>query len=99
MKFEDFFEAMMNMTDDNKTELSNFFHNVRKSLRYIGNEIEPLFKHLMIDKSVEYTTEKFKLLCSNGFTRDEAIRIIIGDNNRIESALRNGVSRGNTKIS
>ena len=93
MKFEELVESIMNMNDDNKKELNAFFCTVRGSLEFVGSELEPLLKKVMIEKSVEYTTEKFKLLCSNGFTRDEAIRIIIGDNNRYEAAMRNAARR------
>lgn len=57
----------------------------------IGSAIEPSFKKLFIDKTVEYTTEKFVKLMNNGFTREEAFQLILADKQVYQRSFNNGV--------
>ena len=81
--------------DAHKESLLPILEKVVDILDAAGGTLEPMAKKILITKSVEYTTEKFKRLLDNGFNREEAIQIIVSDNNALKKVVSNAGAKKN----
>lgn len=88
MDYKQAYEVLKELKQE-KERVKPIINEVIECLEELGLLLEPTIKKIFITKSVEYTTEKFNLLCHNGFSREEALQIIICESNQLKQSLKN----------